>query len=107
MSSLRNLILLALIASMVFRPVVANDDDLPDIGSPADSVLSKEREMLIGRSIYKSLRDADRLVTDPETQEYIQSVGQRIAANAQNGRRRLTECCTTYPKSTLTKSVLR
>ena len=85
MQFLRNLTLVTLMASLMLRPVVADDDDLPDIGSPADTVLSKENEMLIGRSIYKSLRDADRLVTDPETQEYIQSVGQRIAANAQNG----------------------
>ncbi|MBT8441665.1 MAG: M48 family metalloprotease [Gammaproteobacteria bacterium] len=90
MQFLRDLTLLTLLASMVLRPVVADDDDLPDIGSPADTVLSKENEMLIGRSIYKSLRDADRLVTDPETQEYIQNVGQRIAANAQNGDFRFT-----------------
>ena len=70
---------------LTLRPVIAADESLPDIGSPADTVLSKENEMIIGRSIYKSLRDADRLVSDPETQEYIQSVGQRIAANAQNG----------------------
>jgi predicted Zn-dependent protease len=85
MRLLRNLILLVVMVPMVLRPVIAADESLPDIGSPADTVLSKENEMIIGRSIYKSLRDADRLVSDPETQEYIQSVGQRIAANAQNG----------------------
>lgn len=91
MSYLRNFILLSVMAAMTLRPVIAADDEnLPDIGSPADTVLSKENEMIIGRSIYKSLRDADRLVTDPETQEYIQSVGQRIAANAQNGDFRFT-----------------
>lgn len=90
MSFFRNLILLSVLSAMTVRPVVAADEDLPDIGSPADTVLSKENELIIGRSIYKSLRDADRLVTDPETQEYIQSVGQRIAANAQNGDFRFT-----------------
>jgi len=87
---MRNLILLSVMTAMVMRPAVATDEDLPDIGSPADTVLSKENEMLIGRSIYKSLRDAGRIVTDPETQEYIQDVGQRIAANAQNGGFRFT-----------------
>jgi len=82
---LRNLILLGAMLPMALRPTIAADESLPDIGSPADTVLSKENEIIIGRSIYKSLRDADRLVSDPETQEYIQSVGQRIAANAQNG----------------------
>jgi predicted Zn-dependent protease len=85
MRLLRNLILLGVMVPLTLRPVIAADESLPDIGSPADTVLSKENEMIIGRSIYKSLRDADRLVSDPETQEYIQSVGQRIAANAQNG----------------------
>jgi len=85
MRLLRNFILVAVILPLALRPVIAADEDLPDIGSPADTVLSKENEMIIGRSIYRSLRDADRLVSDPETQEYIQSVGQRIAANAQNG----------------------
>ncbi|MFQ5635513.1 MAG: M48 family metalloprotease [Gammaproteobacteria bacterium] len=84
MSSLRNLALTCIVAALAVRPVLAVDESLPDIGSPADSVLSKEKELVIGRSIHKSLRDADRLVTDPETQEYIQSVGQRIAANTKN-----------------------
>ncbi len=61
------------------------DDNLPDIGSPADAVLSKQQEMQIGRSIYKSLRDAGTIVTDPEIQEYIQDVGQKLAAQARNG----------------------
>lgn len=70
--------------ALLFRPALAVDEDLPDIGSPADTVLSKEQEQMIGRSIYKSLRDTGRVVTDPEIQEYVQNVGQRIAANAQN-----------------------
>jgi predicted Zn-dependent protease len=65
--------------------VLAVDDSLPDIGSPVDTVLSKEQEQVIGRSIYKGLRNAGQIVTDPEIQEYIQNVGQRVAANAQNG----------------------
>lgn len=62
---------------------LAADDDLPDIGSPADSVLSKEQEQILGRSIYKGLRDTGQVMSDPEIQEYIQNVGQRISANAQ------------------------
>lgn len=61
----------------------AIDDDLPNIGSPADSVLSKDQEQIIGRQIYKGLRDAGQIMSDPEIQEYIQNVGRRVAANAQ------------------------
>ena len=34
---------------------------MPDIGSPGDSVLSRDRELQIGRSIYRSLIDTDRV----------------------------------------------
>jgi len=88
--ALRQLIVLIATAATLLRPVAASDEDLPDIGSPADTVLSKSNEMILGRQIYRSLRDADRLVTDPETQEYIQSVGQRIVANAKDTDFRFT-----------------
>ncbi|HJP38496.1 MAG TPA: M48 family metalloprotease [Gammaproteobacteria bacterium] len=84
-ATFRHTTLITVLLSLLFRPVLAVDETLPDIGSPADTVLSKEQEQIIGRSIYKGLRDAGQIVTDPEIQEYIQNLGQRIAANAQNG----------------------
>jgi predicted Zn-dependent protease len=63
----------------------AIDDDLPDMGSPADSVLSKNEEQRIGRAIFRSLRDTGRVMDDPEIQEYIQNVGQKLSATAQEG----------------------
>lgn len=81
----RNPTIVAVLLALLLRPALAIDDDLPDIGSPADTVLSKQQEQVIGRSIYKSLRDTGRIMTDPEIQEYIQNVGQTIAVNAQDG----------------------
>ncbi|MDJ0928360.1 MAG: M48 family metalloprotease [Gammaproteobacteria bacterium] len=75
---------LALLANSTAWPQSVNDD-LPDIGSPADSVLSKQQELMIGRQIYSSLRDTGRVVSDPEIQEYIQDVGQKLVVNAQDG----------------------
>jgi predicted Zn-dependent protease len=84
----RRLIALLCAASMAVSPVVVADDELPDIGSPADTVLSRDKELQIGRAIYKSLRDAGHVITDPEIQEYIQDVGQKLAAHAtDNGQR--------------------
>jgi len=60
-------------------------DNLPSIGSPADTLLSREREQQIGRAIFRSLRDTERVMTDPEVHEYIQNLGARLAANAQDG----------------------
>ena len=54
----------------------AAGDDLPDIGSPSNSALSREKEQQIGRSIFRSLVDTDRVMDDPEVQEYVQDVGQ-------------------------------
>jgi predicted Zn-dependent protease len=66
-------------------PAMAVNDDLPDIGSPSDSILSKQQEAQIGRAIYRSLRASGTLVSDPEVQEYVQDVGQKLAAHAQDG----------------------
>ena len=63
----------------------AAGDDLPDIGSPSNSALSREKEQQIGRSIFRSLVDTDRVMDDPEVQEYVQDVGQKLAAQAQEG----------------------
>jgi predicted Zn-dependent protease len=81
----RNILVWSTLCLLAMRPAFGAGDDLPDIGSPADTILSKDVEAQIGRSIYKSLRDTDRIVTDPEIQEYIQDVGQKLAANAQDG----------------------
>lgn len=78
---LRRLIVLACSLAIGFGPVLAAND-LPDIGSPADSILSRDMEHQIGRAIYRDLRDAGVVMTDPELQEYIQDVGQKVAANA-------------------------
>jgi predicted Zn-dependent protease len=86
----RKQVVVALLCTLTCQPVFSAGEDLPDIGSPADTILSKETEMQIGRSIYKSLRDTERVVTDPEIQEYIQDVGQKLSANAQNGDFRFT-----------------
>ncbi|MEO8444642.1 MAG: M48 family metalloprotease [Gammaproteobacteria bacterium] len=66
-------------------PAAATGDDLPDIGSPANAVLSRETELQIGRSIYRSLVDTDRVMNDPEVQEYVQDIGLKLAAQAQDG----------------------
>lgn len=80
---LRRCIVLLCTVAMTLSPTLAAD--LPDMGSPADTVLSREKEQQIGRAIYKTLRDAGHVITDPETQEYIQDIGQKIAAHASDG----------------------
>ena len=84
-SVLRNLVLSFVMICLVIPPLPATNSDLPDIGSPADSVLSRDRELQIGRSIYRSLIDTDRVLSDPEIQEYVQDIGQKLATQAHDG----------------------
>jgi predicted Zn-dependent protease len=83
---LRRFLALACALSLALPPAYAAgpDENLPDIGSPADTVLSRDKEIQIGQAIYKSLVDTGRIVADPEIQEYIQDLGQKLAAHAQD-----------------------
>ncbi|MGI9329707.1 MAG: M48 family metallopeptidase, partial [Gammaproteobacteria bacterium] len=78
-------LLCAAVLTFLAGHVYGQENDLPDIGSPSDAVLSKQLERQIGRSIFRSLRATGNLVEDPEVNEYIQDVGQKLVANAQDG----------------------
>ena len=62
--------------------------DLPDIGSPADSILTRSKAETIGRSMVVRLREQGLLLEDPELHEYINSLGSRLAAHAHEGGHR-------------------
>ena len=62
--------------------VPAADVNLPDIGSPADAVLSKNDEARMGRAIMRQIRASGELVEDPQVTEYINEIGHRLAAQA-------------------------
>ena len=64
--------------------------DLPDIGTPASTTLSLADEYKIGLMIMRSLRDAGQIVDDPEINEYLQSIGMRLASQAHEGAHRFT-----------------
>src|SRR5579864_3602179 len=61
--------------------------DLPDMGSPAAAVLSQSDEYQLGAMVAKELRDQNAIVEDPETSEYINSVGMRLASQSAEGGR--------------------
>ena len=63
-------------------------DDLPDIGSPAQAMLTLEDERQIGRMIVRGLRDSDQILEDPEISEYMQSIGSRLSSQANNGNQK-------------------
>ncbi|HEY0941876.1 MAG TPA: M48 family metalloprotease [Steroidobacter sp.] len=66
----------------------ADPEDLPDIGSPAQAMLSLEDEYQIGRMIVRGLRDQDQILEDPEVTEYIRSLGYKLSSQAHDGSQR-------------------
>jgi predicted Zn-dependent protease len=89
---MRSLGPMLLLVSAAFLTISAGaaDVNLPDIGSPADATLSKNTEAQIGRSIMSQIRASGQLVEDPQITEYINDVGHRISAQANNGDYKFT-----------------
>jgi len=81
------LVSIAALAMAATLAVVAAADDiqLPDMGSPADAILSKTTEAQIGRAIMQDIRNSGKIVEDPQITEYINEIGHRIAVQANDG----------------------
>lgn len=81
----RAVLLLATIAVVFTSGAGADDIRLPDMGSPADAILTKSAESQIGRAIMRDIRRSGRVVEDPQITEYINEIGHRIAAQTNDG----------------------
>src|ERR1700733_3344782 len=56
--------------------------DLPDLGGPANALISKADEFQIGRMELREIRDRGLVLEDPEVTDYIQQLGMRLASQA-------------------------
>lgn len=84
-------LLSGLLSLAVFASGASADDiNLPDIGSPADALLSKSMEARIGRAIMRDIRASGMVVEDPQIAEYINEIGHRIAAQTNDGDHEFT-----------------
>jgi beta-barrel assembly-enhancing protease len=88
----KRFVLLVAAASLLLGPGLPRADEinLPDIGSPADAVLSKSEEAQIGRAIMRSIRASGELVEDPLITEYINDIGHRLSAQVNEGDHQFT-----------------
>ena len=78
-------------ASIVFVSGAGADDiQIPDMGSPADAILTKNVEAQIGRQIMRSIRLSGQIVEDPQINEYINEIGHRLAAQTNDGDHEFT-----------------
>ncbi|MGA7537190.1 MAG: M48 family metalloprotease [Steroidobacteraceae bacterium] len=58
---------------------------LPDLSSAANGLLDKQQQYELGYSVMMQMRDQHQLFNDPETDEYIQQIGQRLASQSSFG----------------------
>ena len=65
--------------------LMSQENNLPDMGSPADAVLSKTEEAKIGRAIMQQIRASGTFVEDPQINEYINEIGHRLSAQSNTG----------------------
>ena len=59
-------------------------NDLPEIGVVASSAISLDKEVLIGDALMRQLRGQAPIINDPLLDEYIQDIGNRLVAQAEN-----------------------
>lgn len=88
--SLIGLAALTLMASAAVPLRAQGVDDLPNIGSGANSTLTLNDEYRLGLSVVRTLREQGLVLEDPEVTDYIQNLGSRIVAQVRESEQRFT-----------------
>ena len=58
--------------------------ELPEIGDPSGTVFTPAEEIELGEAFFRSLHGEVAVSEDAEISEYIQTIGQKLAANSSN-----------------------
>ena len=70
-------------ATANFAPSTASiGTSLPDLGGPANAMISKADEYQVGRMAMREMRDQNMILEDAEATDYIQQLGMRLASQA-------------------------
>lgn len=77
-------------STSILVPKQPVQNSLPNLGSTANSLLSRAEEYQVGRLMVRDLRNENALLDDVETTDYLQNLGSRIASEAQDGEHRFT-----------------
>jgi beta-barrel assembly-enhancing protease len=62
------------------------EQDLPDLGSPATAAVSLEEEFQVGQSWARQMRAQGLVLEDPEVTDYIQQLGHSLSSHAEEGQ---------------------
>ncbi|MFT2091163.1 M48 family metalloprotease [Paraglaciecola sp. 2405UD69-4] len=82
-TTLLSALLTTLIGSVSVK--AANEkNSLPEIGVVASSAITLDKEVLIGDVLMRQLRGQGPVINDPLLDEYIQDIGNRLVAQAEN-----------------------
>lgn len=67
------------------QPAWPLDIQLPDMGDPADAIMTPTAEKRLGRAFVLSLRSQQRFIDEPVFEDYIASLGNRLASYTGGG----------------------
>jgi beta-barrel assembly-enhancing protease len=62
------------------------EQDLPDLGSPANAAVSIEEEYRAGLGYVNEIRNTGLILPDPESSQYIQEIGHSLSSHAEEGQ---------------------
>ncbi len=72
------LLFAAFLAFVVPVRALAQSQDLPDLGSVAESVMSPQAERRLGESVMRELRNDPHYIEDPEVTAYLDTLGDKL-----------------------------
>ena len=61
-----------------------NKNELPEIGAAGSSILSIDKERVVGAAMMRHLRATQPILHDPVITEYVNDIGNRLVRNAQD-----------------------
>ncbi len=71
-----------------FPTAHANLPELPDLGAPSDDVMTPSEEKRLGEAFFRNLHQQIEISEDPEIQDYISSLGNRLASHSDMAKQR-------------------
>ena len=64
----------------------STDQDLPELGSPANAAVSLEDEYQAGLGWFREMGKTGSVMEDPEVSDYIQEIGHSLSSRAEEGQ---------------------
>jgi predicted Zn-dependent protease len=66
--------------------VKGTNQDLPELGSPANAAISIDDEYHAGLSYVNEIRNTGLILTDPEVSQYAQEIGHSLSSHSEEGQ---------------------